>query len=132
MTTFPHTYLFKQVGQMTVLKKRARGLCVSHGCRRVAEMQKTRCPTCRSRLYRLNNDCRYAYSNLRASARKRGIAFELAYGDFEEFCATTGYLELRGKEDHSLSIDRIDRTKGYVLGNLRPLNYLDNVTHRYE
>ena len=75
---------------------------------------------------------RYAYDNLKASARKRGIGFELSFEDFMEFCCVTGYLEQRGKENHSLTIDRIKNDQPYRIGNIRILPYYDNVSHKYE
>lgn len=132
--TFPHLYLSKPIDPKTVAEKKARGRCICHGCRRKAEtgQRKLRCTTCQSRLKRLRNDDRYAYNNLKSSARKRGIGFELDFESFMEFCCQTGYLDARGKEPHSLTIDRIKTDRPYQLGNLRILTYADNISHRYE
>jgi len=132
--TFPHAYLFKPVSPKIVAEKKRVGRCVCHGCRRRAEtgQRKLRCTTCQSRLKRLIHDDRYAFENLRSSARKRGIEFLLSFDDFMEFVSVTGYLEQRGKDPHSLSIDRIKTDRPYMLGNLRILTYADNVSHKYE
>lgn len=130
--SFPHLYLFKEVSVAAKMKKRARGICVSWCCKRVAVLGRTQCPTCRSRLHRLRNPDAYAYCNLRCSARKRGIGFELSFEDFQEFCAVTGYVELRGKNPESLTVDRIKSDQPYRIGNIRIMRYDDNVSHRYE
>jgi hypothetical protein len=133
MTTFPSEYLFAEVSIELAAAKRARGRCVSRGCRRRAAKKKGgRCNTCSSRLFRLRDDTRYAFNNLKSSARKRGIPFHLDYETFGEFCAVTGYLEMRGKEPHSFSIDRIRTSEPYQIGNIRILTYADNVSHKYE
>lgn len=131
---FPHAYLSLPLDPRTVAMKKRRGLCICHGCRRRAEtaQRKLRCLTCQSRLKRLKHDDRYAYENLKSSARKRGIGFNLSFEDFMEFCAITGYLELRGKEPHSYTIDRIYTDRPYEFHNIRILTYADNTSHRYE
>jgi hypothetical protein len=98
----------------------------------VTRQRKLRCHTCESRLKRLRHDDRYAYENLKSSARKRGIRFDLSFEDFMEFCCITGYLEARGQEPHSLTIDRIKTDRPYTWGNLRVLSHADNSSHRYE
>ena len=132
--TFPTAYLFRPVSPELMAEKRSRGRCVCWGCRRRADKRsrKLRCHTCQSRIKRLQNEDYYAYSNLRSSARKRGIGFELSFEDFQEFCAVTGYIEARGKEPHSLSVDRIKTDLPYTMGNIRILTYADNVSHKYE
>lgn len=132
--TFPHLYLSKPLDPRTIAEKKARGRCICFGCRRKAEtaQRKLKCVTCQSRLKRLRHDDRYAYENLKSSARKRRIGFNLSFEDFMEFCCVTGYLENRGKEPHSASIDRIHTDRPYEIGNLRLMSYADNVSHRFE
>lgn len=131
--TFPHAYLFKEVRPELIAIKRECGKCVSYCCKRRAGRKKGgRCCTCASRLYRLRNEDRYAFHNLKSSARKRGIKFHLTFEDFQEFCALTGYLEQRGKEPTSLTVDRIKSWMPYQVGNIRILTYADNVSHKFE
>lgn len=130
--TFPHAYLEKVLDPATAEKKRRRGRCVMHGCRRVAETGKSRCHTCQSRIKRIRNPLDYAYRNLKASAVKRGIGFELTLEEFAEFCEKHGYLEKRGKQPESLTIDRRDTKGPYSKGNIRPMTYHDNVSHKFE
>lgn len=126
--TFPHAYLLLP----TIPEKRERMRCISHGCRRKGDADHHRCPVCRSRLYRLKNPERYAYGNLRSSARKRHIPFELTFEEFVGFCSSTEYIEKRGKNPDSLTIDREKRSLPYQKGNLRIMTYQENVTHVHE
>lgn len=131
--TFPTAYLFHEVSIELATRKRCAGRCVSWGCRRRASKKKGgRCETCATRLFRLKNDDRYAYHNLKSSAHKRGIGFELSFEDFMEFCAITGYLEMRGKNPNSLTIDRRFTDQPYRIGNIRILGHYDNSSHQYE
>lgn len=131
--TFPTEYLFREVSASCLADKRSRRVCISWGCKRKAARKRGgRCETCASRLFRLRNDDRYAYHNLKTSARKRGIGFELAFEDFQEFCAITGYLERRGQEPDSLTIDRVKNHLPYMVGNIRILTHAENSNHAYE
>lgn len=133
MRTFPTAYLDKLVSPELVAEKRRRKRCVSWGCRRrAAKKRGGRCETCASRRWRLKNDARYAFHNLKVSARKRRIPFHLAYEDFMEFCAVTDYLERRGPNSSDLTIDRQKTDLPYQVGNLRILTNADNACHHYE
>lgn len=80
----------------------------------------------------MRNDDRYAFHNLKVSARKRRIPFLLTFEDFMEFCAVTGYLEHRGPNPDDLTIDRQKTDLPYQVGNLRILTNRDNASHLYE
>ena len=125
--SFPHLYLSKTLDPETVAKKRRRGICVMHRCRRVAESGKTRCHTCQSRLKRIRNPLYYAFENLRRSARQRGIGFELSREEFAQFCMEHGYLEKKGPTSECMTIDRIDKNGSYRKDNIQPLSMHDNV-----
>lgn len=131
--TFPTAYLFKEVSPALIAEKKKRRRCVSHGCRRRAAKKKGgRCETCASRLFRLRHDDYYAWRNAKDAAKKRGIPFNLSFEDFQEFCAITGYLEMRGREPTSMTIDRIKNWMPYQVGNIRILTHADNSSHAYE
>lgn len=74
------------------------------------------------------------YNRLKASAKKRGIPFDLRVTDLYELsypvtCPING-LVLRwnkGKaQDDSYSFDRIDSTKGYTIDNLQVISWRAN------
>lgn len=133
----PHVWLLRETTEEYRAVKRAKGLCSVYRCTRSARSPTksqtfSHCHTCCSRLFRLRNPDKYAYGNLRSSARKRGIEFNLTFEEFWGFVAGTDYVARRGKGDTDLSIDRIRTNEGYKLGNLRIMRYLDNVSHKYE
>ena len=63
---------------------------------------------------------------IRHSARKRKLDFTLTVESFKNWCIQTGYLHRRGNKPDDLTIDRIDRTQGYHLWNIRTLTHAEN------
>ena len=84
------------------------------------------CYTCRSRNVRKANPIRAAYENLRQSVKRRGHEFTITFEYFTQFCREYDYIRGKGKTAKSLSVDRIDNTKGYIPGNLRAIPLGEN------
>lgn len=130
---FPKGYLFKPVSDATLARKKAAGQCRHFGCTNpVRGARATDCSTCASRKQRLGNPVNYAYHMLKQSARKRHIEFKLTLEEFTRFDSLTGYVENMGRGDTNLTVDRIDSSKGYEMGNIRALTYEDNVSRKLE
>ena len=79
-------------------------------------------------------DIRTIYKNLKGSAKRRGIPFEIQLTDLYELsfpvtCPVLG-MPLRFNRgsvaDDSFSIDRIDSAKGYTLDNIEVISYRAN------
>jgi hypothetical protein len=68
----------------------------------------------------------YVLNMLRHSAKKRDLPFTLTKAQLAELCARTGYLEKRGTEPESLTIDRIDWDEGYHIWNLKVITHKEN------
>ena len=64
------------------------------------------CSTCRSRQWRKANPLRAAYLSLKSRARFRGIPFKLTMEEWKRWCAENKYMELRGREASSMTVDR--------------------------
>lgn len=75
---------------------------------------------------------RYAYHIVKESARKRGIDFSLTFKQFKEFDRQTGYVESKSQSAECLSIDRIKSDKGYEVGNIRAITWIENCRRRCE
>lgn len=88
------------------------------------------CNRCRDRRHESKFPAKYAFNNLRKSARKRDIPFTLTLEQFEKFCAETGYLTLRGGGSDDMTVDRIESKKGYEDGNLRMATNFQNGSKR--
>ena len=129
---FPQAYLFRLVSEETQAAKKAKGICKHHGCSKKARHNRTDCNVCHTRKTRLKNPVMYAFNMLKRSADKRLIPFNLTFEQFCEFNNKTGYVEKMGRDSDSLTVDRIDSSKGYEVGNIRALTYLDNVSKKLE
>jgi hypothetical protein len=108
-------------------------LCATKGCRNAAvESIRSRfCHSCRHRQFRAANPLKAKFSNLRKSAKRRGIAFLLTFVQFEAFALSTGYAENSGRHAGGLTIDRVDPTRGYEEGNLQAIPNRDNAAKQW-
>ena len=97
---------------MNTRKRTTGGLCEKHS----------------KQLWRAENPKKYAYNNLRDSARQRKIQFSISYDYFCGLADAFGYFIVES-DNHGdkPSIDRRDATKGYVEGNLRVITVSENV-----
>lgn len=85
-------------------------------------------------LHITQKDFKLLWSNLKASAQKRNIPFSLSLADMDEIgipilCPILGiplYFHKNKVEDNSISVDRIDSTKGYCLDNIIVISYRAN------
>jgi hypothetical protein len=50
----------------------------------------------------------------------------LTIDEFRRFCEETDYIALKGKTASCLSIDRVDASKGYEIGNIQTLTQTEN------
>lgn len=73
----------------------------------------------------------YWYNIIKQNAKRRGKPFLITKEDFKQFCEKTNYLELKGKNKNSMSIDCIINEKGYVKGNIRMLSLSENSIKRH-
>lgn len=69
--------------------------------------------------HRLKHPARTAYYQLCSNAKVRGIPVLISRADFINLCNAHNYFELRGRSSSSLTLDRIDNTKGYSLDNIQ-------------
>jgi len=104
--------------------KRKNRICATPACGNTSVRFK--CSKCRSREYRSKHPLRAAYINLAHHARERGISFSLTFEHFTQFCQSTGYIELKGRNKNDLTIDRIIASKGYEDGNIQALTNAQN------
>lgn len=107
------------------------GRCASRGCRNKRAKKSDgyflqHCWKCRSRKFKKSQPITYVLNMLRHSARKRGLSFSLTKAEFARWCEETHYLEERGRNSHSMTVDRIDPNEGYHIWNIRPLSFEEN------
>jgi len=123
---FPWRYLFKTVDPKRLEKKKSKKLCKHWGCSRPVRKMALDCTTCNSRKQRMLHPVRHAWKNLKMNAERRGVEFELTLDQFRQLVGGTDWYKRRGRENTSLTVDRIDPNKGYVWGNVRLLTHETN------
>lgn len=106
--------------------------CAKRGCKKAAGSKKAMCSKHHAREFAKKYPLKYSFNNLRNRARQRRIEFNLTYEQYERFCLETGYDKKKGRRAGSLTIDRIDVTKGYAPGNLQVLTKSDNSAKMHE
>lgn len=107
-----------------------KGKCLALGCSNKTHQARF-CPKCQKRIWRMNNPEKDAFNNLKHSATRRGIPFDLSFEDFLQFCHKTQYIQGKGRTVEGLSVDRINDNPergyhGYRADNIQPLTVGDN------
>lgn len=103
--------------------------CRWEGCRKRFNQVRNRscwCPKHKSRIFKRDHPVQYAYNKIKYRAIQRGHAFDLSFEQFKKFAIDSGWLDGKGKEATSLSIDRINETKGYSVDNVRVITLSEN------
>lgn len=131
--TFPHKYLTIPVSEETRNANRAAGICVMYRCRRRAKVKKGGvCNTCASRLARLADPVHYAYTKVKRSAQKRGIAFSISLDEWRVWCEKTAYHDLCGNTAWDMTVNRKDPRKGYSIENIEIMANSHNASRRFD
>lgn len=92
------------------------------------------CGTCRKRQLRERDPYRYAWSNLKGSATRRGIFFDLTLDQFKEFAYETEYMTGKGRKIGGFNVDRIveGKTPGYTITNIQCLDKQKNIKKYFD
>lgn len=96
--------------------------CATKHCRNTANHGRF-CKSCDSRKYRERDPVKYSYNTLRTNTtrRKGKNFFALTLEEFRVYCYETDYIAGKGRSKLSHTIDCIDPTMGYFIGNIQPL-----------
>jgi hypothetical protein len=102
-----------------------KGKCTTSFCKRTPKGGRKHCDTCRKKLWRKANLAKDSYHNLKSSAQKRGIPFDLSFDEFVEFATPCKYLIAKGKTKDALTVGRINEFAelgyhGYRTDNIKP------------
>lgn len=100
--------------------KRCRGRVASRAC------HSDKCAKCKMRIWNEKYPLQRAFHNLRSHAKERGKDFSLTFDQFKVFAEKTDYMARRGKTSLSLSIDRIENSKGYHFDNIQAITLREN------
>lgn len=102
--------------------------CETNNCFNEAPQGRKKCNTCRSRLWVSKNRIAKCLHNIKRSAKKRGIPFEITLNEFKKLIKGTGYIENAGRLSDELTVDRIIPTLGYTYDNLQVITKGENVS----
>jgi hypothetical protein len=122
--------------EIIIMPNKPDGKCKARGCGKKTD--RTLCNTCRSRKSRLSNPYSYALSNLRKSAKKRGIPFDLNDLEaFKDWCVSNGFELHQGLRADGLTVGRKNELPergyhGYRIDNIEPQKLAENVKHWHE
>jgi len=108
--------------------------CLTPRCRGVVNKKTEKSPYCyhcRFVRWRDKNPLRYSFGNLRRRAKERGKDFNLTFQEYRDFAVKTNYAKLKGKSSLSLSVDRIDNSKGYTASNIRAISLSENSRRQF-
>lgn len=115
-----------------IAKNKPMHICVAHGCKKKKNPKDRFCSRHSKMFQKINNPLRYHYNLLKSNARKRSISFGVSLEEFKDFCEEHNYLELKGKNKNSISIDRKDPRIGYYRKNMQPLTLAENSAKMHE
>jgi hypothetical protein len=103
--------------------------CLTPRCHGTVEKKKCHspyCSRCRTRRWNESHPLARAFHNLRSHAAERGKDFSLTFEQFKIFAVRTDYMARKGKTSLSLSIDRIDNSRGYCFENIQAITLREN------
>jgi hypothetical protein len=132
-------YVTKQWEYLTKARPK-KGYCKVRGCDNATPLDRNKdntlhsrpfCDRCKRKRWRVNNPFHYMYSELKRSAKRRGIYFHLHRGEFIQFCLENElYRDSLKFTAASLTVDRIDTELGYYIQNMQVITNSDNVAKR--
>lgn len=105
--------------------------CTHKRCKKKV-LAKGLCNTHYSDYWAKKNPVKYAFFNLKKSAKRRGKEFTITYEDFEKWATEVDLIKKHGKTAISYHIDRIDNSKGYTPDNIQLLTNSDNVKKEHQ
>jgi hypothetical protein len=115
-----------------IVSTKAKDICPAYRCNNKKADKKRFCCKHHARYQKETNLASYTYSLLKQNAKMRGKEFTLTLDEFKQLCIETNYLELKGKNKKSASIDRIGHKKGYSFDNIQILTLSANSQKRWQ
>ncbi len=87
---------------------------------------KNMCYAHQKKLYKFRNPLRYYYNNMKQNAVRRKKPFSLSFEQYCELWYLSGRLPHVVSDGKKWTVDRIDSSKGYQVGNVRIVDFVTN------
>lgn len=115
-------------GIFTLKGKPGPGLCMVSGCRNECHPKKmSLCHKHFQHRWRTLSRKPSAFATLRDHAKARGLEFNLSYDYFLGMTDCAGFWDMQAESRGEwATLDRVDGTKGYVMGNVRVITHAHN------
>ena len=104
------------------MSNKDKNLCKAHGCKNKRTKKDRFCSKHRHRYNKENNFVNYIFHIWKSNCRRRGKENTVSLEEFKKICEETGYLSGKGRRPESMTIDRIDSSKGYSIENMQILS----------
>lgn len=105
-----------------------KGRCQVALCSRKRSGRSGYCSTHKRRLDRIRYPEYVFFHRLKRNAVKRGIVFTITLPEFKQWCIDVDFINAKASaEKRYWSVDRIDNSKGYEVGNIQLMPTLQNV-----
>lgn len=123
-----HREIHLSEGFFELKQQAGEGLCMVKGCRKECQPKKVGlCYKHFQHRWRMKSRKPSAYASLRDHAIARGVEFNLPYEYFLGVLDCAGYWDVQAESRGEwATVDRIDATKGYVMGNIRVITHAHN------
>lgn len=105
-----------------IVSNKDKNLCKAHGCKNNRTKKDRFCSKHRHRYNKENNFVNYVFHIWKSNCRRRGKENTVSLEEFKKFCEETDYLSGKGRRSESMTIDRIDSSKGYSIENMQILS----------
>ncbi|MDE2103690.1 MAG: hypothetical protein KGL39_41010 [Patescibacteria group bacterium] len=108
--------------------------CLTPRCRGKVNKKKEHspyCSKCRRLRWKEKFPLHYSFSKLKFRAAERGKEFALTRDEYISFAIKTDYARMKGKTSLSLSIDRVDNSRGYSADNIRAITLQSNSRRQF-
>lgn len=128
MSTQKRTYKKIEVSRLydIIPSKAKKGKCIIRGCRNKSVSGSNLCSKHKHQRRKANDPVGYFFDISKQNAKNRGLEFSITKEYFKSLVDQTDYLKRGGMSNSSLTLDRIDNSKGYVKGNVQVITFEEN------
>lgn len=106
--------------------KAKKGKCIVKYCRNSPVSGSRLCSKHKHQRRKVNDPIGYYFDIARQNARARKIPFEIDKKYFTKLVLATDYMKKGGRDNSSLTLERVNNNKGYIKGNVKIISFEQN------